>query len=79
MGWAQLMSRVLYGVSPGFAEHAGFVIGISAPLFLVTGVGSGIVYAVTEDRTKALWTWTILVLLGMLLLGIGAGLVLPVP
>lgn len=67
---------------PGVTEHAGTVIGtlgISVVFFLVTGLGSSLVYIVTKDHTKALWTWAMLVLLGMVMLGIGTGLVLPVP
>lgn len=72
IAWALAMSTAMYGVSTSFVENAGVAIGMSLPLFLVTGVGAGVAYAVTRNHRKALWTWTILVLVGMVVLGIGA-------
>ena len=65
IAWALLMSTYMDGVSTSFVENAGLAIGMRLPLFLVTGVGAGAAYAATRNHRKALWTWTILILVGM--------------
>ncbi len=69
--WAMLMGTAMGFASTSGLENFGLYIGMGAPVFGGTGIISGIVYLVVKDANKALWTWTILLLLGFTILGIG--------
>jgi hypothetical protein len=44
---------------------------MGGPLFMLTGVIAGAVYAITKVAKKAMWTWTILLLIAFSFLGVG--------
>jgi hypothetical protein len=72
-GWAYLVNAALYGVgSPYSPEAWGVALGMSAPIYIGTGVIALIVFAVTKRRSAAMWTWTAIIALTLMCLSIGA-------
>ena len=69
--WAYLSNIAMRG-SSSFTQDSGIAFGMSLPIFIITGVISGIFYCFTKNYYKTLWVWTILIIISMLLLGIGA-------
>lgn len=73
-GWA--MAAAIEGnqeaLSRGLLDQFAMAIGVSLPILGGTAIGAALAYAITRNRRTALWTWTILVVFVMLLLGIGA-------
>lgn len=69
--WALLMNTAMGHRSGSFQFELGAALGMGGPIFLGTGIVAGIVYAVSKSRSKALWTWTILLLVVFALLSIG--------
>ena len=69
--WAFLMNTAMWGRLGSFSFELGAALGEGGVVFLGTGLVSGIVYAVSKSSSKALWTWTILLLIVFVLLSIG--------
>ena len=70
VAWGMAMSSALWG-DYHFISVLGGGIGMGAPVFLVTGVGAGLVLAISRNRRTALQTWTGLIVVAIILLGIG--------
>lgn len=69
--WAFMTYTAMYGPA-SFQDAAGVALGMSAPIFGLTGMVAGVVYLITKSRTTALWTWTALIALAFATLGVGA-------
>ena len=55
-----------------FAGKVGTSLGMAVPSFLITGVLSGVAYLFKRTAFSVLITWTILLLLAFVFLGVGA-------
>ncbi len=65
------MHTAMNGFNEPFRDGAGAALGMGGAVFIVTAIGGAVGYAITRSRVKALWTWTVFVLLAMIILGIG--------
>jgi hypothetical protein len=68
--WTAMMSAAA-GASERWQENLVYGFGGGIPLFLATTLGWMVGYLVTRDMTKALWTWTALLFVAFVFLGIG--------
>jgi hypothetical protein len=70
--WASVMSTAM-GVPTATEDiySIGVYLGIALPVFGITGIIAGITFYFTKAVKKSLWTWTILLLVGFAVLGIG--------
>jgi hypothetical protein len=66
LGWAALITTAM-----GESANLGVSIGMGGPLFAFTGIIAAIVYAITKSAKKAMWVWTILLLISFAILGVG--------
>jgi hypothetical protein len=72
MVWALLMITAMFGNGQsGFIPQLGSALGMGGPVFLITGVIAGTVYFFKRNPSTAMWTWTILLLVTFVALGIG--------
>ncbi len=69
--WAYMANTAMYGPA-SLTENVGVALGMSTPVFAITGGMASIVYLVTKNRAAALWIWTGLIIVAIVLLGIGA-------
>lgn len=70
--WALLISTAIGGVETGsFSLQMALALGLGGPVFLITGVIAGIVYFFKRSPSAAMWTWTVLLLVTLVALGIG--------
>ena len=49
----------------------GFVMGLISSAFILTGILSAFVYGFTKSDSRALWTWTVSLLIAFVLLSMG--------
>lgn len=70
LSWAFIMDTAMHGPSR-WEEGLGSVIGMGGTLFVSSAVVPAFVLMITRSAKPALWSWTIAVLAGMALLGIG--------
>lgn len=71
--WALLMNVAVFGENVGnFKMQLGVALGMGTPVFLITGAIAGFVYVFKRNPSTAMWTWTILLLVTLVALGIGA-------
>ena len=71
--WGYAMDTIFHPEQTGFMNHLGAALGMSIPVYLVTGVFALIVYFLSKRNSNAaLWTWTTSALILLTLLGIGA-------
>ena len=68
ISWALLLNTAVFGPPASFQEEAGIALGMGGPVFVGAGIVAGIVYAVSKNQTKSLWTWTILLLIALVAL-----------
>jgi hypothetical protein len=70
--WAAVMSTAM-GVPTATEDIYSIVVYLSMglPVFGITGIIAGITFYFTKAVKKSLWTWTILLLIGFAVLGIG--------
>lgn len=71
VGWGAAMTSAIYGPST-WTEALGGGIGMGTPVYLVTSLGAGLVWALTKNRRRALVAWGVLILIAFVVLGIGA-------
>ncbi len=71
-GWAVLMNVAMNGVYTYWQDTVFEALGMGGPVFAGTGIVAGIAYAGTKNPIKALWVWTILILVAFSIMGIGA-------
>ena len=77
--WGLLMNTALYGEQTGnFANQVFVALGMGSPIFLITGAIAGIVYFFKREPSTAMWTWTILLLVTLVVAGVGAARILAV-
>ncbi|RWI62444.1 MAG: hypothetical protein EOR30_33630 [Mesorhizobium sp.] len=70
--WASLIETAMNGAPTSFQEWVGVTLGMGGSVFVGTGFVASLVYAVTKNRNKTLWIWTVLLLVAFAFLGIGA-------
>lgn len=71
--WALLLDTAMFGGSIGnFTFRMGVALGMGGPVFVITGAIAGIVYVFKRKPATAMWTWTILLLVTFVALGLGA-------
>ena len=71
VAWGAVMHAMLYGAFERWSLNLGVGIGMGGSVFVWTAPGAGIAYAITRNTTTALRTWTGLILLAFVALGIG--------
>ncbi len=71
MLWGYGIFIILFGQNHHIAEILGFIIGIIGPVFTVTGIIAWIVYYFSKQRNLAMWVWTTLLLISMLIITLG--------
>jgi hypothetical protein len=76
VAWGAAMHTASYGAVQRTSLNLGVGIGMGLPVFFTTSLGGGLTYAITRNRTKALWAWTVLVLVAFAVLGVGAARVM---
>jgi len=70
--WAFLINAaVLGGGKLNLTPQLGQALGMGGPVFIITGAIAGIVYFFKRKPTTAMWTWTVLLLVTLIILGIG--------
>lgn len=71
--WALLMGTAMGLHQPiGAIDRVGEALGMSLPVFAISGAFAGIAYFVKRRSTFALWVWTFSLLFSFAVLGIGA-------
>lgn len=69
--WALLTLTALFG-KQDFMLQLGTALGMGSPVFLITGAVAGVVYFFKRKPSTAMWSWTILLFVTLVVLGIGA-------
>jgi len=70
--WAFSLTTILLGGGKlDFMSQLGRALGMGGPVLIITGAIAGIVYFFKRKPTTALWTWTVLLLVTLIILGIG--------
>lgn len=70
--WALLMITALSVEKiVNFTYQMGLALGLGSPVFLITGAIAGVVYFFKRKPSTAMWTWTILLLVTLVVIGIG--------
>jgi hypothetical protein len=70
VAWGLAMNTATYGPAP-FREAIGVALGMGGLLFVATLPVAIVTYIVTRSARKSMWAWTIAILAGMALAGIG--------
>ncbi|MBT6717733.1 MAG: hypothetical protein HOB18_08890 [Nitrospina sp.] len=71
--WAQVMATAMGLHQPsGTINRIGVALGMSLPVFTISGAFAGIAYFIKRRPTFAMWVWTFSLLFSFVVLGIGA-------
>ena len=70
--WGYMMDMIFHTKPAGFIDHFFAALGMSIPIYAVTGIFSALVFAIKRNSTLAMWIWTTTSFLTLSFLGIGA-------
>ena len=68
--WATVLNRVALGTPVSFDNWLVYALPKAAIVFVVPGIVAAAVDRMTKSRDKAMWTWTILLLVGFVILSL---------